>query len=227
MDYLCEMLYYLQLKHNMWATRLRSKLKKAFENFDSLRGRNVSWFIDQLEKKREELTTVGVYKTDQDMADLLRTAAKNDERYQLVVHSLVSRVGEWTYEDLKNRILAEEYDITEKNKQALQQNLKKKASERTMTTSLKRTCGNCGSTQHRAPECDQPKNPNPPCWKCEKPGHQSKECPEKQSNGTGQGGGAGGGVGGCSTGGGGAGRTQRVGIMMPAPRTEEKPDYIM
>jgi len=85
-----------------------------------------------------------------------------------------------------------------------------------------------GSTQHRAPDCDQPKNPNPLCWKCEKPGHQSKECPEKQSNGTGQGGGAGSGAGGGGAsggaGGGGAGRTQRVGIMMPAPRTEELPD---
>ena len=71
MDHLCDMLYYLQVKHNLWATTLRHKLKKAFEGFDDLLGHTVSWYIDELERRREELTTFGVHKTDQDMAGLL------------------------------------------------------------------------------------------------------------------------------------------------------------
>lgn len=43
----------------------------------------------------------------------------------------------------------------------------------------KRTCRNCGSEDHMAKECDQPKNPNNvTCRNCEKTGHFSRDCPE-------------------------------------------------
>ena len=79
----------------MWAVSatLRPKLK-AFEGFDDLLGHTMSWYIDELERRMEELATFGVHKTDQDMADLLRAAAgRKDPRYQLAVHSLVYRVA--------------------------------------------------------------------------------------------------------------------------------------
>lgn len=42
-----------------------------------------------------------------------------------------------------------------------------------------RTCRNCGSEDHIAKECDQPRNPDMvKCRNCEKLGHFSRDCPE-------------------------------------------------
>ena len=42
-----------------------------------------------------------------------------------------------------------------------------------------RTCRNCGSKDHIAKECDQPRNPDMvKCRNCEKLGHFSRDCPE-------------------------------------------------
>lgn len=42
-----------------------------------------------------------------------------------------------------------------------------------------RTCRNCGSEDHIAKECDQPRNPDMvTCRNCEKLGHFSRDCPE-------------------------------------------------
>lgn len=42
-----------------------------------------------------------------------------------------------------------------------------------------RTCRNCGSKDHIAKECDQPRNPDlVTCRNCEKLGHFSRDCPE-------------------------------------------------
>jgi hypothetical protein len=42
-----------------------------------------------------------------------------------------------------------------------------------------RTCRNCGSEDHIAKECDQPRNPDlVTCRNCEKQGHFSRDCPE-------------------------------------------------
>jgi hypothetical protein len=46
-------------------------------------------------------------------------------------------------------------------------------------TAEARTCRNCGSADHMAKECDQPRNPaTVTCRNCEKVGHFSRECPE-------------------------------------------------
>lgn len=42
-----------------------------------------------------------------------------------------------------------------------------------------RKCNNCGSEDHIAKECDQPRNPETvKCNNCEKMGHFSRECPD-------------------------------------------------
>jgi hypothetical protein len=42
-----------------------------------------------------------------------------------------------------------------------------------------RACRNCGSEDHIAKECDQPRNPATiTCRNCEQMGHMSRECPE-------------------------------------------------
>jgi hypothetical protein len=46
-------------------------------------------------------------------------------------------------------------------------------------TAEARTCRNCGSADHMAKECDQPRNPaTVTCRNCEKVGHFSRDCPE-------------------------------------------------
>mmetsp|Transcript_70796 Transcript_70796/g.162315 ORF Transcript_70796/g.162315 Transcript_70796/m.162315 type:complete len:87 (+) Transcript_70796:225-485(+) len=73
-----------------------------------------SWFINELEKRRADLTSVGVEKTDQDMGDLLRNAGASDQRYSLVVNSIVNnRVGPWTYSDLKFGVLEQEHGLVD------------------------------------------------------------------------------------------------------------------
>ena len=200
MDHLCDILYHMQQKHNKWAEVLRSKLKKAFENFDNMQGKSVSWFINELEKRRADLTSVGVEKTDQDMGDLLRNAGASDPRFSLVVKSIVNRVGSWTYSDLKLAMLEEEYELTDSARGSEKRQPKPwPPTNRLMI--LK--CANCASDQHTTWKCNKPRNPNPPCWTCEKPGHKAKHCHGKQANGDGPGAGAGSGQGG---GGGGAPR---------------------
>uniref|UniRef100_A0A7S3XXZ6 CCHC-type domain-containing protein n=1 Tax=Heterosigma akashiwo TaxID=2829 RepID=A0A7S3XXZ6_HETAK len=238
MDYLCDMLKSLVDKHLSWAVRMRPRLKEDFETFKYMRGKSAAWYIWQLEKRRTQLLSVGVEKTDQDMADLLRVAGEKDERYSLVINCIVNRVGGWTYLDLKNKMLEQDSVLESDNRN------NRSSNPRNNKEMMLMICVNCAEEGHQTFDCPKPRNRNPPCFTCKLPGHRSGDeaCPGPAGgdssgaaaaggaagNGPAAGGAAGGGAaaGGAAGGsaaaggaaGGNAGRRQRVGDLMPEPR---------